>query len=190
MTVHPHAPARGAARPATSWLIVEGVVAFILGIIALVLPMAAGVAAALVVGWVLVISAILGFVALFGDRGAGHRGLSLFSALVALVAGALMLWNPLVGTASLVLVAAAYFLVDGVTLVFQARHFGRGGRQGSGWLMLNGVLDIALGLALGLFGPFVAPVVVGLVVGIDLMLWGAAMAAIGAAARRAAAAAA
>ncbi|HSV02264.1 MAG TPA: DUF308 domain-containing protein [Phenylobacterium sp.] len=185
MTVHADTPGARAGRGAAPWLIVEGVIAFILGIAALVLPMAAGVAAALVVGWVLAIGGIVGFIALFGRATAGHRALSFVSALVALVAGALMLWNPLIGTASLVLVAAAYFLVDGIVLIGQSIGLRRQGEKAWGWLMLNGVLDIVLGLALGFFGPLVAPVMVGLVVGIDLMLWGAAMAAIGLARRRA-----
>jgi uncharacterized membrane protein HdeD (DUF308 family) len=183
MTSDATAPVSG-HRP-SSWLTIEGVLAVALGVLALVLPFAAGLAAALVVAWVLLLSGVVGLVGLFAGRGEAHPFWSLISTLAALVAGGFMLWFPILGAVSLVIVIAAYLIVDGVAIVLLSLDHRRRGDRGWGWLMAVAVLDLIFGVLVLMFGPVFAPTVVGIVVGIDLVLGGLALLSLGWARRRA-----
>jgi uncharacterized membrane protein HdeD (DUF308 family) len=162
-----------AARP--SWLVVEGVLLIVLGVASLVLPWAAALAAALVFGWILVLSGILGVVGAFAARARLHPGWSLVSGLIALVVGGLMLWAPLAGAIGLTLLLAAYLAADGVVLIVLALDQRRRRSPRWGWLLFSAIADLLLAVAIVALSPFTAPMVLGVVVGIDLILAGAAV---------------
>ncbi len=63
-------------------------------------------------GWLFVISGVLGLVTTFG-RGRGGFWWSLLSAVLSVAVGVLMVFWPVNGTVSLTLVLAAFFVADG-----------------------------------------------------------------------------
>lgn len=184
MTASAFAPAD--RRKAASWFIAEGVILVILGILAAALPAFAGLAAALVLGWVLVLGGVLGLASFLGSRAHAHPVWSLVSALAALVAGAFVLWAPIAGAVALALFVAAYFAVDGVSLIALGLDQRRRASRGWGWLVASGVVDLLLGAVVLALGPLSDLVLVGLMVAIDLVFGGIALAMLGLAARRAA----
>lgn len=153
----------------------EGVLLTALGLAAIFVPPLAGIVATIFLGWVFFVAGIAGLVSSFRLRGAPGFGWSLLSALAAVIAGGLLLWNPLQGLVTLTYVLIAFFIVDGVlTIVLAIAHR----REMSGrweWMMVNGVIDLILaGVIISGF-PGTLVWTFGLLVGIDLMFGGAAL---------------
>src|SRR5579875_2975469 len=132
-----------AAAQTHRWFTLEGVLLIILGVLAIALPIAAGLAAALVIGWVLLLSGILGLVAVFRARHLAHPGWSAASAVIALLAGLLILWNPFAGAITLAVLLGAYFLVDGIVLIGLSLDQRRRSSRWS-WMLGSGILDLIL----------------------------------------------
>jgi len=167
-------------------LLAEGIILVVLGLAAILVPPLAGLAVTIFLGWLFVVVGIVGLVATVSARHAPGFGWALLSALVALLAGGVLLWNPLQGLVTLTYVLIAYFIVDGVLMIiFAIEHR----RELSGrweWLMLNGVIDLVLA-ALILTGlPASFAWALGLLVGIDLVFGGSSLIAMALAARKAA----
>jgi uncharacterized membrane protein HdeD (DUF308 family) len=162
----------------------EGIVLILLGLAATVVPAVAGLVATAFLGWLFLIAGIAGLVFTLRARQVPGFGWSLFSALLAVIAGGVLLWNPLQGLATLTLVLAAFFIVDGMLTIFLAIAHRR---QLSGkweWMMVNGVVDLLLAAVVisGLPGTLVWAL--GLLVGIDMVFAGAALVAMALAARK------
>jgi uncharacterized membrane protein HdeD (DUF308 family) len=165
-------------------LLAEGIILVVLGAAAILLPPLAGLAVTIFLGWLFLIGGVVGLVATMSARHAPGFGWALLSAIVALLAGAVLLWNPLQGLLTLTYVLIAYFIVDGVLMIiFAIAHR----RELSGrweWLMLNGVIDLVLAAIIlsGLPGSFAWAL--GLLVGIDLVFGGSSLIAMALAARQ------
>ncbi len=164
-------------------LLTEGIILVVLGAAAILVPPLAGLAVTIFLGWLFLVGGIVGLVATMSARQAPGFGWALLSAIVALLAGGVLLWNPLQGLLTLTYVLIAYFIVDGVLMIiFAIAHR----RELSGrweWLMLNGVIDLVLAAIIlsGLPGSFAWAL--GLLVGIDLVFGGCSLIAIALAAR-------
>ena len=79
----------------------EGIILMVLGAAAIVVPPLAGVATTIFLGWLFLIGGIVGVVSTFGARKAPGFAWSLLSAVVAVIAGGVLLWNPLDGLVTL-----------------------------------------------------------------------------------------
>jgi uncharacterized membrane protein HdeD (DUF308 family) len=173
-------------RLAGPWFVVEGGLLIVLGVLAAALPGLAGVAGALVFGWVLVIAGVFGLGAALGARSHAHPVLGVVSALIALAAGVLIVWSPLVGAVTLALLVAVYLLFDGAALIGLGMDQRKRAARGWPWLILSGVLDIALGLVILALGARADATLLGFLIALDLIVAGLALAALGLHARRAA----
>ena len=166
--------------------LIEGIVLVILGAAAVALPLIAGIATTIVLGWLFLIGGGVGLAVTFKAPGAPGFNWSVLSGLLALLAGAVLLWNPLAGLATLTYVLIAYFIAEGVfSIAFAIEHR----RELSGrweWMMFNGVIDLVIGAVIiaGLPGAFAWAL--GLLVGIDLVFGGIALIGMALAAREAA----
>jgi uncharacterized membrane protein HdeD (DUF308 family) len=88
----------------------EGIALSILGLAAIIVPLIAGLFATVFMGWLFLIAGIVGLVATLSARQAPGFGWSLLSALVAVIAGGVLLWNPLQGLVTLAYVLTAFSL--------------------------------------------------------------------------------
>jgi uncharacterized membrane protein HdeD (DUF308 family) len=107
------------------WLLFlwEGIALVVLGLLAVLAPMIASVAATVFFGWILLLSGVVGLIATLRARQAPGFVWSLLSALVGIVAGALLLIWPLQGTLSLTAVLIAFLLVEGgVSIMYALEH--------------------------------------------------------------------
>jgi uncharacterized membrane protein HdeD (DUF308 family) len=164
----------------------EGVVVTILGLAAIIVPPIAGLFATVVFGWLFLIAGIVSLVATLGARKAPGFGWSLLSAAVAIIAGGLLLWNPLQGLVTLTYVLTAFFIVDGIFVIILAIVHRRELSGKWEWMMVNGVIDLILACII-IFGfPGTLVWAFGLLVGIDMMFGGASLIAIALDARKAA----
>lgn len=171
-------------RDHSGLFIFEGVVLGILGVIAIILPFFAGLATTIFFGWLLVIAGIVGLVATFGARQAPGFGWSLVSALVSLIVGGLLIYNPVQGLVTLTALMTAYFIVDGISIISLALSHRR--ELSGRWqvMLANGIFDLGLAVVViaGMPGTFMWAF--GLLIGIDLIFGASALVAMALAARR------
>jgi len=167
------------------WLLAEGLILVVLGVLAIVLPMVAGLAATVILGWLLLVAGIVGLISSISARAAPGFGWALLSAILALAAGVVLLWNPAAGLVTLTLVLIAFFIADGLSNIVLAITHRRQLSARWEWMLMNGILDLVLALIILLGLPGTLAWALGLLLGIDLVMGGAALAAMALAARRA-----
>ncbi|MGC2714365.1 MAG: HdeD family acid-resistance protein [Pseudolabrys sp.] len=173
---------QGLQRAATAalhehWVLflVEGVVLLVLGATAVVLPPIATLAVTILLGWLFLVSGILGLITTFWMRHAPGFWWSLLSAVLGIIVGAVLLASPLTGAFSLTLVLVAFFLVEGAVSIMFALDHKRELSGQWGWMLVSGIID--LGLAIMIFAglPSTAAWAVGLLVGINMIFGGSAL---------------
>jgi len=184
----PSAAALGAALKKSisdHWrlFLAEGVVLVVLGLAAIVIPPVAGLATTIIIGWLFVIGGAVGIVATSGAHRAPGFGWSMFSAILALVAGIVLLWNPWQGLATLTYVLIAFFLIDGILVIVLALEHRRELSGRWEWMMIGGVMDLVLALIIISGLPGTLAWALGLLVGIDLVWGGMSLIAMALAAR-------
>lgn len=178
---------RSAFRASVSrhWVIFlsEGVALLILGALAMLVPVLASLALTVVLGWILLVSGVIGLIATIRARHAPGRGWSLLSALLGIVAGALLLGWPVQGMFSLTAVLIGFLFLEGVVSILYAleHRLGLSGRWG--WMLASGILDLVLGGIVFAGWPGSVAWSVGIILGINLIFGGWALIAMALAAR-------
>jgi uncharacterized membrane protein HdeD (DUF308 family) len=164
--------------------LIEGIILLVLGLVAIVLPPIAGMATTIIVGWVFLIGAIVGLSATFMARRAPGFWWSVLSAVVALLAGLVLLLNPAQGLITLTYVLIAFFVVDGLVIIVMAFEHRRELSHRWQWMMIGGLMDLILAVLIvsGLPGAFAWAL--GILVGIDLIWGGVSLIAMALSARR------
>ncbi len=153
----------------------EGIILCLLGLAAIIVPPLAGLAATIFLGWLFVLAGFAGLVFTFRAQQAPGFGWSLLSAVVAVAAGGVLLWNPLQGLVTLTYVLIVFFIIDGIFMIMLAISHRRDLTGKWEWVMWNGVIDLILaGLVIsGLPGTLAWAL--GLLVGIDMVFGGASL---------------
>ena len=165
----------GAIRRHWGLFLAEGILLVILGILALLAPQIASVAATVFFGWLLLISGIIGLFTTFRARQAPGFWWSLISAVIGIVAGVLLVGWPLLGTLSLTVVLIGFLFAEGVvTIMYALEH--RSALSGRwGWMLASGIVDVGLGVLLLIGFPSTALWAIGLLLGINLIFGGWAL---------------
>ncbi len=153
----------------------EGIALSILGLAAIIVPLIAGVFATVLLGSLFLIAGIVGLIATLRARQAPGFGWSLLSALVAVIAGGVLLWNPLQGLVTLTYVLTAFFIVNGILIIILAIAHRRELSGKWEWMMVNGVIDLILAGIIIAALPGTLVWAFGLFVGIDMMFGGASL---------------
>jgi len=164
----------------------EGLVLILLGLAAIIIPPLAGLATTIIIGWLFLIGGAVGLVATFGAHQAPGFGWSLFSAIIALLAGFVLLWNPWQGLATLTYVLIVFFIIDGILIIVLALEHRRELTGRWEWMMIGGVMDLVLAAIIISGLPGTLAWALGLLVGIDLVWGGMSLIGMALAARNAA----
>jgi uncharacterized membrane protein HdeD (DUF308 family) len=156
----------------------EGVILMVLGVAAIFAPVIAGLAITLFLGWLFIIAGVTGLISTFGTRHrAGFRWSSL-SAVLAIVVGALILYDPGRSLVTLTYILVAYFIIDGILIIMFAFDHRRELYGKWEWMMVNGVVDLILaGIIIAGF-PGTLAWALGLLIGIDMIFGGASLVAV------------
>jgi len=101
-------------RRASTWSIAWGVLLIVLGILAPGSPFLAAVAVSVVISWLILFAGAVHVVLAFHSHRAGSVIWKLLVGLAYVFFGAYLIMHPLLGVASLTLVLAALFLIEGV----------------------------------------------------------------------------
>jgi uncharacterized membrane protein HdeD (DUF308 family) len=165
--------------------LVEGIILVLLGAAAIIVPVIATLAFTLLIGWLFLISGIVGLITTFWLRNAPGFWWSLVSGVIGIAAGIVLIRWPISGTVSLTLVLIAFFVVEGIaTLMYAFEHRVQlSGRWG--WMLASGIVDLILAGIIFAGLPETATWALGLLVGINLLFGGTAMIAMALAARSA-----
>lgn len=175
------APLANAVKKDSTALLILGIVTIVLGVLAMMAPMMAGAAVALLVGFLLIAGGIMRTIFAFKCKSWGKGIIVFLLGLLTLLVGLYMVARPGLALASLTLFLAAYFMVDGIFEVIQA--FDLKPLQGWGWMLFGGSVSILLGFMIWRQWPLSGAWAIGILVGIKLIFAGMAMAGIGAAGR-------
>jgi uncharacterized membrane protein HdeD (DUF308 family) len=193
MTIYQQEPSDQMRRAVVStihqhWVLflVEGILLLVLGAAAIIVPVIATLAFTLFIGWLFLISGVVGLITTFWMRNVPGFWWSLLSGVVGIAAGIVLILWPISGTVSLTLVLIAFFLVEGiVTLMYAFEHRAQlSGRWG--WMLASGIVDLILAGIIFAGLPETATWALGLLVGINLLFGGVAMIGMALAARTAA----
>ena len=155
--------------------LVEGVVLLVLGATAVVLPLLATLALTIIIGWLFLVSGVVGLVTTFWMRQAPGFWWSLISAVLGVAVGFVLLASPLSGAFSLTLVLVVFFIIEGAASIMFALDHKRELTGKWGWMLVSGIVDLVLGAMI--FGglPSTAAWAIGLLVGINMVFGGAAL---------------
>jgi uncharacterized membrane protein HdeD (DUF308 family) len=163
--------------------LIEGIVLVVLGLAAMIVPPLASLAVTIFLGWMFLISGIVGLAMTFWARQMPGFWWSLISAALAVLAGLILLAQPVQGTLTLTIVVGAYFLAEGVATIMYALEHRRELSQRWQWLLVGGIMDLLIAAIIITGLPGSALWAVGLLVGINLLFGGATLIGVALAAR-------
>lgn len=168
------------------WLLfaVQGAIMTVLGVLAVIWPEVSTVAVDLYVGWLFLISGLVGIFGIFFAPTVSAFLWSLLTSALSLLVGVLLLWHPVEGAASLTLVLVAFFVVEGIFHIALSLSYRDAFPESWGWMLFSGVTDLLLVAIVMMGWPTSAAWVLGLIVGANLVTSGVATLVAAFAARR------
>jgi uncharacterized membrane protein HdeD (DUF308 family) len=156
-------------RKSSLWLLLLGALLIVVGMVAISSSFIATLATVVIVGTLLMIGGAVEIIDAF--LGHGWRGfwMHLLAGILYLVLGFLLVQRPVPAAAIFTLMLAAAFFVGGLfrIIVALSERF-----YGWGWVLLNGIVTLALGILIWREWPEAAFWVIGLFVGIDMVFAG------------------
>jgi len=155
--------------------LIEGIILVLLGIAAIVLPPIATIAFTIIIGWIFLVSGILGLITTFWARQAPGFWWALISAIIAIAAGVVLLLWPISGAVSLTLVLIAFFVVEGIASILYAIEHRNQLTGRWGWMLVSGIIDLILAAIIFSGLPGTAVWALGLLVGINMVFGGVAL---------------
>jgi uncharacterized membrane protein HdeD (DUF308 family) len=156
------------------WYLLQGVLMIGAGVLALIHPVASSLALVVFLGWLLIAAGIVQGFGLIGARSSPYFWLHLLSVALFVVVGVLFLRDPAQSLMTLTVLLIVFFVVEGISKIVFAltiRPFPHWG-----WVLLSGVVGIALAFYLWSRMPVTAVWFLGALLGISLVSEGAALA--------------
>ncbi len=153
----------------------EGIILTLLGVGAIMMPWVATFAVAIFVGWLLLISGVVGLLTTVRMHRTPGWGWSLFSAIIGIAAGIVLLLHPLSGAFSLTVVLTVFLAFEGIASIMLALSHSRGFSARWGILLFSGIVDLILAGIIIAGLPGTALWAIGLLVGINMLFGGIAL---------------
>lgn len=165
------------------WLLALGVLLTALGVIGFAMLPSLTLVTVWWIGALVMIGGGAQIVDAFSEKDWGPFAAHLLIAVLYIVAGAVLIWNPVLGALSITLFIAAALLAVGVLRIIMAFQL----RPASGWVLtaLSGLLSVVLGVMIFSEWPASGVWVIGLFFAIELVSEGIAFIALALAARKA-----
>ena len=159
------------------WMLflVEGIVLVVLGVLAILVPMVATIAVAILIGWLILISGVVGLITTFMMRNAPGFWWSLLSAVLGVVAGLILLGWPILGAISLTLLLIVFFIIEGIASIMYALEHRKELSGRWTWMLVSGIVDLVLAFVILTGLPGTAAWALGLLVGINMLFGGASL---------------
>lgn len=158
------------AEKSVGWSIALSILMILAGLLAIVVPVAAGIAVTIFVGWLLVFCGAAHLVFAWHTRNAGALIGGLLLAIAYIAVGGYVLFHLVAGLASLTFALAIYLFAEAIlefALSFRLRPM-----PGSRWLLFDGIITLILAILIWRSWPSSAPWVIGTLVGISMLFSG------------------
>jgi uncharacterized membrane protein HdeD (DUF308 family) len=161
----------------THWalFLAQGVIMMILGVLAMIWPQISTLAVDIYLGWMFLLSGIVGLATMFLAPSVSAFLWSLLTAALSLVVGVLLLWHPVEGTVSLTLVLIAFFIAEGIFQIAAAVRYRDTFPDSWGWMVMSGIADLILAGLMISGWPGTAIWALGLIAGVNLISSGLAI---------------
>ena len=147
----------------------------ILGVLAVIWPQISTIAVDVYVGWLFLLSGVVGLATMFLAQNVPAFLWSLLTAALSLFVGILLLWHPTEGAVSLTLVLIALFIVEGIFQIVASLSYRDVFPESWGWMLASGIADLILAALIIKGWPSTATWALGLIVGINLITSGLAI---------------
>ena len=149
------------------WFLALGIICVIVGILAIIFPLASSIAMKILLGWLLLITGIAHIIHGFSAR--NWRGFitDLLLGILFIISGGWLAFFPIAGLMALTAFLAIVFVVQGVfeiVLAFQTRPIG-------GWvyMLISGIIAFVAGFLIWQGLPSTSAWVLGVLAGINLI---------------------
>ena len=155
------------------WMLAGGALSVLVGIFAISAPVLFSYILTQFIGALCLVSGVIGFFqALFGKQ-LSHRVLSSLSAIIRIAAGSSLFFFTIAGMATLTLILAAVFLVEGLICILTSLRM----KENSAWLwlFLNGFVALILAGMVYARWPLDSEWVIGSLYGIQAIFSGVTM---------------
>lgn len=173
---------RPIAKESAGWTIAFGVLLIIVGLLALMAPLIAGVAIAVILGWLLILGGIAHLVLSWHLRGTGGLLWEFLIGLAYIAIGVFLLAHPVAGLVALTAFLGCYLLIKGIfelIMWFRVRHV-----RGGGWVLFDAIISLLLSGMIWMHLPYSATWVIGTLVGFGILFSGISRLVLGIHARR------
>jgi uncharacterized membrane protein HdeD (DUF308 family) len=157
-------------KQASKWGIVWGVLLIILGMLAIAEPLVAAIALATFIAWLLIFVGIVHVALAFHAHSGTSMGWKLLIGLAYIFIGGYLLFRPVVGVATLTLMLAFLFMVEGVLdfmLWWKLRS-----SDGAFWILVDSIVTLVLGAMIYMHWPSSSAWAIGTLVGISMIISG------------------
>jgi uncharacterized membrane protein HdeD (DUF308 family) len=180
----PGSTAVDVVKRATNWSIVWGVLLVIFGVLAVGSPFLAAIAASVFIAWLILLAGVVHLIFALHEHRAGSVIWQVLVGAAYLFFGGYLIAHPVLAVASLTLVLAALFLIEGILeiILFLRMH----SAEASAWVLIDGIVTLVLGLLIYLQWPSSSLWAVGLLVGASMIISGVSRTMLSLALRRAA----
>jgi uncharacterized membrane protein HdeD (DUF308 family) len=157
-------------KKASGAALVLSILLIVFGVLAIMLPIVSSIGVAIVIGWLVIFAGITQLVHAFQSKGIGHIAWKLLVAVFYLAAGAYLLGRPALGVAGLTLALGIFLFAEGaadIIAYFSTRKAGT-----SSWVLVDGIITLALGFMIWNRWPLSSLWVIGTLVGISMVMTG------------------
>jgi uncharacterized membrane protein HdeD (DUF308 family) len=159
-------------RHASTVSILWGVLLIVFGAVAISSPFLAAVAVNALVAWLIFLAGVVHIMLAFRVHEAASVIWKLLVGIAYVCFGAYLIMHPVLGVASLTLVLASLFLIEGIlniVLYVKMRPI-----HGSSWVLIDGVVTLLLGLMIYMQWPLSSAWAIGTLVGVSMIFSGVA----------------
>jgi len=157
-------------KQGSKWGIIWGVLLVILGMLAIAEPFLAAIALATFIAWLLVFVGLVHVAMAIHAHTGTSMGWKLLVGVAYIFIGGYLLFRPVVGVATLTLMLAFLFLVEGV-LDFMLWWKSRSA-NGAIWILFDSIITLVLGGMIYVHWPSSSVWAVGTLVGISMIISG------------------
>ena len=157
-------------RQASTVSILWGILLIIFGAVAIAMPLLAAIALTGLIAWLIVLAGVVHLILGFRAHGTGNMIWKVLVGIAYMIFGVYLITHPVLGVASLTLLLASLFLVEGVLdiiLFFSMRAL-----RGSSYVLLDGIVTLILGLLIYAHWPSSTVWAIGTLVGVSMIISG------------------
>ena len=161
---------KGVFKEVTGASVGWAIVMILLGLLAVILPLATGIAVSVVASWLIVLAGLAYLASAFASRNAGAFIWRMLIGLVYIFGGGYLGLHPQLALESFTAVMAVIFVMEGVlefVTFFQFRRY-----SGSGWALFDALTTLLLAFLIMYPWPSSSTWAIGTIIGINLIFSG------------------